>query len=200
MAVKTLQLSTSQVAGLLTTQVAGVTAVQISSATTITDFATLANAIVDDQQIIKLAKGPSAATIQPAVIFTGTTTANTATITSFVLTTPTTATIASIRPGMTIVGPGIAPGTRVLSAVTTTITLDTAVYAAVTTQTFAAVGARLSGGMNGFLLNIPNRGQLLIQQGDAVALDNLGFPYLVPANSINFNGGGSASGAPFLLK
>ncbi len=199
MAVKTLQFSTSQVCGLTTTQVAGLTAVQITSATTIADFATLAGAIVDDQQIVDLSKGPSSATIQAGIIFTGSTAANASSITGFTLVSPATGSIAAIRPGMIVAGPGLAPGTRVLTAASTTVTLDRQVYSAATTQKFVAVGAKLSGGLNQFILSIPNRGNLTLMPGDIVALDNLGFPYLIPANSVGFNGGGVNSGAPFLL-
>lgn len=200
MTVKVAQLGTSQIAGLLTTQIAGLTAVQVSSATTIADFATLANAIVDDHQIVSLSKGAGSATIQAGIIFTGSIAASgAASITSFVLVSPTTGGITAIRPGMIIAGPGVAPGSRVLTAASTTITLDRASYSAATTQKFVAVATKLSGGLNQFVLSIPNRGVLQVLPGDVVALDNLGFPYLIPANSVNFNGGGVNSGAPFLL-
>ena len=201
MATKVLVLATVQVAGLTTTQIAGLNCVQISAGMTVADFAALANAIVDDQQIIKLAKGPNGATIQPGVIFTATTTNASAAMTSFLLVSPSTAAVGSIEPGMHVSGPGLALGSRVLTAVGTTITLDRAAVGAVTTGVFCATGANLSGEANqsGWILTVPNRGLLQMWTGDVLAVDTLGFPYLIPANSVNFNGGGANSGAPFKL-
>jgi hypothetical protein len=197
MTVKVLQLGTSQIAGLLTTQIAGLTAVQITSGTSISDFAAIANGVIDDQQIVRYRGG---AAVQAGIIFTGSIAANGATsITSFTLLSPSTASISAITAGMLVSGPGLAPGTRVLTATGTTITLDRASYSAATTQKYVAVGGKLSGGVNQYILTVPNRGTLQILPGDVLALDNLGFPYLIPGNSVSFNSGGANSGAPFLL-
>ncbi len=128
--------------------------------------------------------GPSAAVIQPAIIFTGTTSGAAATsITSFSATSPAGATISQIVAGMTVAGPGLAPGTQVLSTSGTTITLDRGTVAGATTQTFVATMTNI-GGFDGKLLTIPNRGVLRLLPTDYVFIDIYGFPYVVPATSV----------------
>ncbi len=201
MATKTLVLATCQVGSLSTTQISGLNAVQISSNMSVQDFASIANAIVDDQQIVKIALGANSATIQPGVIFTATITKKSASMTSFALVTPAGAAIASLSPGSHISGRGLALGTRVLSVSGTTVTLDRAAISSTTAGVYVATGNTLSGeaNMNGWMLEIPNRGRIQMWPGDVLAIDTLGFPHLFPAISVNFNGGGKNSGAPFLL-
>lgn len=201
MATQVLMLSTAQVAGNLTTQLAGLTCLQIDPSTAIADIATVNQALIDDQQIVSRDLAvPSATTVQSGVIFTASCTKGATTLTSFVLVSPSTASISAITANMYIAGPGVAPGSRVLSASGTTITLDRATWSATTTQYFVATPNNTSGMgcINGGFLYTP-RGRLQIFPKDVVAFDNLGYPYLIPANSVNFNGGGLNSGAPFLL-
>lgn len=195
MALQLGQLSTAQVAGLTTTQVSGLFAVQCSPALSAADVASINNAIIDDQQIISRFYGPGATAIQAGIIFTATTTDASASMTSVSITSPSTATIAAVQPGMYVTGPGLTLGTRVLTAASTTITLSTGAISGKTGGVFVVTGAPLSGGFDGHRLFIPNRGTLNVLPTDYVFIDNFGFPYLVPATSV----GASGSGKPFIV-
>lgn len=195
MALQIGKLSTAQVAGLSTTQVSGFFAVQCSAALAIADIASINNAIIDDQTVISRFYGASAAATQSGIIFTATTTDAATSMTSVSITSPSTATIAAVQPGMYVSGPGLTLGTRVLSASGTTITLSTAAISGKTTGTFVVTGVPLSGGFDGKRLFIPNRGVLNLLPTDYVFVDNFGFPYCVPVTSV----GASGSGKPFIV-
>lgn len=203
MATHTLNFSTAQVTGLTTTQVAGMTSAQMSPSLAAADLAKINQGIIDDQKITSVNLGPGATAIQPGVIFTATSTKNSASMTSVAIVSPSTATIASIQPGMFVAGVGLSPGSRVLTASGTTITLDRNAVATPTAAqgtTFVATQGPMQGGITNGILTFPGgRGSISIYPNDVIALDILGFPYLIPNTSINFNGGGSGSGAPWLF-
>lgn len=187
MALQVLSLTSAQVAGITSAQVAGFQCVQVGAAmVSPTDTASINQGIVDDQQIINSELAvPSAAAVQSGIIFTGDTTDNGVTITNFSATSPTGAPIGAIAAGTQIAGPGIQLGARVLSAASTTITLDRACYKGYTGATFIAPGVRLSGQYDNVgYLQIPNRGVLKLKAGDYVFLDVYGFPYVAPATSV----------------
>lgn len=188
MALHILSVNAAQVAGSGNT--AGFTAIQMSATSppAIADIASINQGIVDDQSIISTSLGvPSAAVIQGGIIFTGSISGAAATtITSFSATSPAGATIGQINAGMTVTGPGLSPGTKVISATGTTITLDRGAVAAATTQTYVVARA-FQGGLSMNVLTIPNRGTLKLLPGDVVALDVYGFPYVIPATSLGAN-------------
>lgn len=186
MALHILALSTAQVSGASNT--AGFTCVQATPSLSAADVAAIDQGIVDDQKIVSWMLGPSAATLQPGLIFTGTTSGAAATtITSVTFTSPAGSVIAQVVPGMTVTGPGLAPGTQVVSAASTTITLDRGTVAGATTQTFIVTMNNV-GGFDGHTLTIPNRGVLRLLPTDYVFLDVYGFPYVVPATSVGAGG------------
>lgn len=182
MATHTLKLSTASLGGL--------TAVQVSAALAAADVATIDQSIADDQAIVSMNLGPSASTIQAAIIFTADiTTTQMSGLTNVSISTPATATIASIRPGQWIYGPSIPTGQQVLSASGTTIHMtgtDTPTAVA-TGNTYFVTGRRLAGSFstNGELF-IPNRGVLKLFPGDYVAVDNSGWPILLSAESVAY--------------
>lgn len=191
MALGKMTISATQVAGNTSGATsAGFFAIQAgNAATAIADIATVNNAIVDDQQIIDVFKSvPNASTIQPGIIFTATTTDSGTSMTSFSVTSPSGVTIASVQPLMYVTGPGLSPGSRVLTATGTTITLDRAAIKGYVGGTFIVTGVPLNGGdiINNTLV-IPNRGTLKLLPTDYVMIDNNGFPYLVPATSVGTN-------------
>lgn len=190
MALGKMTISSTQQAGLTSGSVANAFfAVQMTTAqTTPADMASIDNGIIDDQQIISwMLATPSAATLQAGIIFTATTTNSAASMTSFSVTTPSTATIASIQPGMWVTGPGLALGTRVLTASGTTITMTQNAIKGITTGTFIITGAPITGNLINGYLTIPNRGTLKVLPTDYIMIDNNGFPYLVPSTSVGTN-------------
>ena len=202
MSTHTLNFSTSQVTGLTTTQVAGMTCVQISSSLSAADLATINQAMIDDNKIINLNLGPAATTLQQGIVFTATGTKATATLTSATLVSPSTASLSAIQPGMYVAGVGLR-GARVLSVSGTTITLDRNSISTPSTaqnQVYVATQGPMNAKFESGLLTFPNgRGVLQVLPGDYIAVDILGFPYLIPSTSINFNGGSTGSGAPFIF-
>ncbi len=174
----------------ITNNLTGIPAVQVSASLSAADVATMDQLIADDQAIVNMNLGPGGTTIQAGIIFTADiTTTSLSGLTNVTISTPATATIASIRPGQWIYGPNIPTGQQVLSASGTTIHMtgtDTPTAVA-TANTYFVTGRRLAGSFstNGELF-IPNRGVLKIFPGDYVAVDNSGWPILLSAESIAF--------------
>lgn len=200
MSTQVLNFATGQVSGLTTTQVAGMTAAQMSNMNlTQADLATIDSGIVDDDKILSQAKGPSAAALRPGITVTATTTKLSATMSSVTILTPSTAPIGAIQPGMFVSGVGLSPGTRVKSISGTTITLDrnaVATPSAAQGNTFVISQGPMFGQLsNGWLTYPGGRGALRVFPTDVIALDIMGFCYLIPATSI----GSSGSGLPWIL-
>lgn len=189
MALHALTLNSVQVTGSGNTN--GFACIQNSftSPPAIADVAQIQQGIVDDQAIISaLLATPSATTIQAGLIFTASlAAAPVVTLTSVTFTSPAGAAIAQVAAGMVVSGPGLAPGSKVISTTSTTIVVDRNSVASATAQTYICA-VTFQGGFDGKLLTIPNRGVLKVLPGDVVFLDNFGFPYLAPATSLGATG------------
>lgn len=105
--------------------------------------------------------------------------------------------ITQINPGDLVLGIGIVLGTFVQSISGNTVTLSQAASASGAGVSLIFVRQTASygdpnGGIynwpNRTLLNVPHRGQLKISPGDVLALDNTGFPYVIPLAAINYPG------------
>jgi hypothetical protein len=159
-----------------------------SSALANADFANIENAIIDDLIFGSVLGQPQSGV--KAVLATGSTHANTTLDTLAAVSGPG---LAQIQVGDLALGAGIVPGTFVSAKPTgTSVTLSQAATgnAAGVRVAFARVVASIGGGdlsRDGRLF-VPNRGILKILPGDIIAVDNIGFPYLVPATSIGYAG------------
>lgn len=190
MALKVLKITSAQVGGITSAQVSGFICAQMGTMAQIpADMAALKDGIVDDQTLINSQLAvPSGAAVQAGIVFVGDTTTDSTSLTNFVVTTPSTATIGQLVVGSHISGPGIQPGTRVTAAASTTVTLSLPAYKGRTGETYICTPTPLSGGLANGTLTIPNRGVLKVLPGDYVFLDVYGFPYLAPATSVGTSG------------
>lgn len=96
--------------------------------------------------------------------------------------------ISQIKVGNLVLGVGIVPGTFVTAISGTTATLSQAVSSGAggTYCLFLTFETPLLGQEG--QLRIPGRGVLKMLAGDIVAIDNTGWPILVPQNVINYAG------------
>jgi len=180
----------TQLLSLETAFLSGLTAVQFSASLSAADVATIDQLIADDAAA--LTQPENASPLQAAVVFTAdSTTTALSGLTSVSVASPSGATIANIKPGQWLYGPGIPAGSQVLSASGTTIHFSgtdkpTAVQ---TGATFFAVGRKMDGCFNTMgQLTIPNRGVLKVYPGDVVAVDPSGWPILLSAWSVGYSG------------
>jgi hypothetical protein len=152
------------------------------------DFANMADAITDDLQFGTVLGQPQAGV--KAVLATGSTHASTLLDTLVAVSGPG---LAQIQVGDLVLGAGVVPGTFVAAKPTgTSVTLSQAATgnAAGVRVAFARFVAGTGSGditRDGRLF-VPNRGILKVLPGDIIAIDNIGFPYLVPATSIGYAG------------
>lgn len=151
------------------------------------DVAALAQTITGDGKFGSVLAGfsPGAS----AVVATGNTNGNT-TLNSLVAVAG--APLSQIRPGDIVIGfpIGVPLGTRVAAVLSgTSVQLSNA--ATLSTNGYVAFvrPGSVPLELGSATLDIPGgRGRLLLHPGDVVALDNIGFPYLIPGNSINYPG------------
>lgn len=151
------------------------------------DIANFANGIMDDLVFGSvLGIGPSGVS---AVLATGSTHANATLDTLVAVSGPG---LAQIQVTDLVLGIGIVPGTFVAAKPSgTSVTLSQAATgnSAGVRVAFARPSPDALGDISreGRLF-VPNRGVLKLLPGDIVALDNIGFPYLIPGNSIGYAG------------
>jgi hypothetical protein len=150
------------------------------------DVGAIAAAITGDGNFAAILGQPG--TGAKAVLATGSTHTST---TLDTLVTSAGAPLAQIHVGDLVLGIGIPPGTFVASVTSgTAVVLSQAatataggVYIAFVRQAPRA-GIELSSAE----LFVPRRGTLKVLPGDVVAIDNTGFPYLIPAAAISYLG------------
>lgn len=158
-----------------------------SAALAATDLANIAAAITDDLNFGAVLGQPGSGV--KAVLATGSTHTNT---TLDTLAAVSGAPLSQIQVGDLVLGAGIVPGTFVsIVNSATAVTLSQAATAtaaavriAIVRQAMTVPGALQRDGR----LFVPNRGILKVLPGDIVAVDNLGFPYLIPGNAIAYAG------------
>ena len=149
------------------------------------DVGAIGQAIVSDFGFGTLLSGLSAGTSY--VLATATTAGSTSltVVTARVGSPP----ITQIHVGDLVLGTAadIVPGTYVAAISGTTVTLSQAALSTGASKGVAFVRQDGSTGMSQFaLLAVPNRGILTVLPGDVVAVDSIGFPYLIPANAISY--------------
>lgn len=145
------------------------------------------NGLMDDLVFGSVLGQPQSGT--KAVLATGSTHASTTLDTLVAVSGPG---LAQIQVGDLVLGAGIVPGTFVSakpSGMSVTLSQAATGNAAGVRVAFARATAAngISISRDGRLF-VPNRGVLKILPGDIIALDNLGFPYLVPGTSIGYAG------------
>lgn len=152
------------------------------------DLASISNAITDDTIFGAVLGQPQSGV--KAVLATGSTHANTTLDTLAGVSGPP---LSQILVGDLVLGAGIVPGTFVSipPGGGTSVTLSQAATgnAAGVRVAFARAAATILGDLSrNAQLFFPNRGILKILPGDIIAVDNLGFPYLIPGNTIGYAG------------
>ena len=163
------------------------------------DVATINGLIFDDTVVQSPNLNPNAAIVGAGIVMNGLTnsSANINGITSVTVTGLTGTTIASLKPGMPIIGPNIAGGTTIQSiatgAVTSVITLSQNLLASAsntTKGTFLSVPYVQPDFLtkNG-MFNFPGgRGQIKLLPGDRVGVDASGWPIIVSGASLAYTG------------
>lgn len=158
------------------------------------DMAAVDGLIVNDSQLVNRYLGKAAATIGGGIVMTGTiSTANLTSITTVFVTGLTNSTIASVKPGQWVYGPGIPAGTKILSVSGSGSSQLIGLSANINSRapnaktTFFCVGTKISGSFskNGQLI-VPGRGSLQIFPGDAVFVDNSGWPILISKEALAY--------------
>lgn len=157
-----------------------------SSALSAADLANIALGITDDLNFGAVLGQPGSGA--KVVLATGSTHTNTTLDTLVAISG---APLSQIQVGDLVLGVGVVPGTFVAAIPSaSSVTLSQAATASASVRiAIVRLGMTFSGDLSrDGRLFVPNRGVLKVLPGDIIALDNIGFPYLIPANAIGYAG------------